>query len=61
VISVKHFFPGHPGKDAAALIGLPRKLKRGKAKPLAVAMALPPAYMQAVRQVFPDVDITHDP
>jgi transposase len=50
-----------PGKDAAALTGFLMKLKRRKAKPLAVAMDMSPAYMQAVRQVFPDVDIVHDP
>lgn len=50
-----------PGKDAAALTGFLMKLKRRKAKPPAVAMDMSPAYMQAVRQVFPDVDIVHDP
>ena len=49
------------GKDAAALVGFLKKLKRRKAKPLAVAMDMSPAYMQAVRQVFPEVDIVHDP
>ena len=49
------------GKDAAALVGFLKKLKRRKAKPLAVAMDMSPAYMQAVREVFPEVDIVHDP
>jgi len=49
------------GKDAAALVGFLKKLKRRKAKPLAVAMDMSPAYIQAVRQVFPELDIVHDP
>ena len=32
------------GKDAAALVGFLKKLKRRKAKPLAVAMDMSPAY-----------------
>jgi transposase len=51
----------HEGKDANALIPFLEKLKRKKAKIAAVAMDMSPAYMQAVRQVFPDVDIVHDP
>jgi transposase len=51
----------HEGKDANALIPFLEKLKHKKAKIMAVAMDMSPAYMQAVRQVFPDVDIVHDP
>jgi len=51
----------HEGKDANALIPFLEKLKRKKAKIRAVAVDMSPAYMQAVRQVFPDVDIVHDP
>lgn len=49
------------GKDAAALVGFLKTLKRRKAKPLAVAMDMSPAYIHAVRLVFPEVDIVHDP
>lgn len=51
----------HEGKDANALIPFLEKLKRKRAKILAVAMDMSPAYMQAVRQVFPTTDIVHDP
>jgi transposase len=51
----------HEGKDADALIPFLEKLKRTKAKILAVAMDMSPAYLQAVRQVFPQVDVVHDP
>jgi transposase len=49
------------GKDAAALIPFLRLLRRRKIKLRAVAMDMSPAYMQAVREVFPEVDIVHDP
>jgi len=49
------------GKDAQALIPFLEKLKRKKAPLSAVAMDMSPAYLQAVRQVFPEVDIVHDP
>lgn len=51
----------HEGKDGNALIPFLEKLKRKKAKIMAVAMDMSPAYMQAVRQVFPEVDVVHDP
>jgi transposase len=51
----------HEGKDANALIPFLEKLKRKKAKLMAVAMDMSPAYLQAVREVFPKVDIVHDP
>lgn len=51
----------HEGKDAQALIPFLEKLKRKKIQLRAVAMDMSPAYLQAVRQVFPDVDIVHDP
>lgn len=51
----------HEGKDANALIPFLEKLKRKKAGIMAVAMDMSPAYIQAVRQVFPAVDIVHDP
>ncbi len=49
------------GKDAQALVPFLEKLKRKRVQPLAVAMDMSPAYLQAVRQVFPEVDIVHDP
>lgn len=49
------------GKDAQALIPFLEKLKRKKVPLLAIAMDMSPAYLQAVRQVFPKVDIVHDP
>ena len=51
----------HEGKDGNALIPFLERLKRKKAKIMAVAMDMSPAYMQAVRQVFPEVDVVHDP
>jgi len=56
-----HILHAHEGRDAHALIPFLVKLKRKKAKITAVAMDMSPAYMQAVRQVFPGVDIVHDP
>ncbi|MCG6537671.1 MAG: ISL3 family transposase [Syntrophales bacterium LBB04] len=49
------------GKDAQALVPFLEKLKRKKVPLLAIAMDMSPAYFQAVRQVFPKVDIVHDP
>jgi transposase len=49
------------GKDAQALIPFLEKLKRKKVPLSAIAMDMSPAYLQAVRQVFPEVDIVHDP
>lgn len=49
------------GKDAAALSSFLKRLRRQKVKLRAVAMDMSPAYMQAVREVFPEVDIVHDP
>jgi transposase len=49
------------GKDAAALRPFLRVLRRRKVKLRAVAMDMSPAYMQAVKDVFPDLDIVHDP
>ena len=51
----------HEGRDAAALIPFLEKLRRKKTRLLAVAMDMGPAYLQAVRQVFPWVDVVHDP
>jgi transposase len=49
------------GKDAQALVPFLEKLKRKKVPLSAIAMDMSPAYLQAVRQVFPGVDIVHDP
>ena len=49
------------GKDAAALIPFLKALRRRKVKLKAVAMDMSPAYMRAVREVFPELDIVHDP
>jgi len=49
------------GKDAAALVPFLRVMRRKKVKLKAVAMDMSPAYMQAVKDVFPEVDIVHDP
>ncbi|MBA4395065.1 MAG: hypothetical protein C0407_16055 [Desulfobacca sp.] len=49
------------GKDARALVPFLEKLKRKKVPLLAIAMDMSPAYLQAVRQVFPKLDIAHDP
>jgi len=56
-----HILHVHEGKDAHALIPFLEKLKRRKINILAVAMDMSPAYLQAVRQVLPHVDIVHDP
>lgn len=49
------------GKGADALIPFLKRLRRLKVKLRAVAMDMSPAYMQAVSDVFPQVDIVHDP
>jgi transposase len=49
------------GKDANAVLPFLYKLKRKRAKLSAVAIDMSPAYIKAVRQVFPQVDIVHDP
>jgi transposase len=49
------------GKGAEALIPFLKRLRRQKIKLRAVAMDMSPAYMQAVREVFPKLDIVHDP
>jgi transposase len=56
-----HILHVQEGKDANALIPFLEKLKRKKAKVKAVTMDMSPAYMHAVRQVLPNVDIVHDP
>lgn len=49
------------GKDAEAVLPFLYKLKRKKARLSAVAIDMSPAFIKAVREVFPDVDIVHDP
>lgn len=49
------------GKDAEAVLPFLYKLKRKKARLSAVAIDMSPAYIKAVREVFPDIDIVHDP
>jgi transposase len=49
------------GKDAAALIPFLKSLRRRKVKLKAVAMDMSAAYMRAVKEVFPQLDIVHDP
>jgi len=49
------------GKGAEALTPFLKHLRRQKVKLRAVAMDMSPAYMQAVREVFPELDIVHDP
>jgi transposase len=49
------------GKGADALIPFLKRLRRQRVKLRAVAMDMSPAYMQAVSEVFPQVDIVHDP
>jgi transposase len=49
------------GKEANALLPFLYKLKRKRAKLSAVAIDMSPAYRNAIRQVFPEVDIVHDP
>lgn len=50
------------GRDAAAVTGFLRKLKRGGSKLKAVAVDMSPAYVKAVKEVFKGkIDIVHDP
>ena len=49
------------GKDAEAVLPFLYKLKRKKVRLSAVAMDMSAAYRKAVRQVFPEIDIVHDP
>ena len=49
------------GKDAQALIPFLKTLRRRKVRLMAVAMDMSAAYMRAVKEVFPAVDIVHDP
>ena len=49
------------GRGAESLRGFLNKLKRAGAQLEAVAMDMWPAYVRAVEDVFPDVDIVHDP
>ncbi len=50
------------GKDAAALAGFLRELKRAKAPLKAIAVDMSEAYASAVREVFGDaLDLVHDP
>lgn len=50
-----------PGKDARSLLPFIWKLKRAQAPLQAVAMDMSQAYYNAIKTVFPDVDIVHDP
>lgn len=50
----------HEGKDADAVIPFLKKLRRSGAKLQAVAIDMSDAYLKAVREVFPAVDIVHD-
>lgn len=50
----------HEGKDAAALIPFLKKLKRSGADIQAVAIDMSEAFLKAVREVLPDVDVVHD-
>ena len=56
-----HLLHAHEGRDAQALIPFLKKLKRRGAELQAVAMDMSPAYPQAVREVFPDLALAHDP
>jgi transposase len=49
------------GKDAGAIIPFLKQIKRKGAKLAAVAIDMSPAYIQAIGEVFPQVDIVHDP
>lgn len=48
------------GRGSDSLRGFLRKLKRAGAQLEAVAMDMWPAYIRAVEDVFPEVDIVHD-
>ena len=51
----------HEGKDVTALIPFREKLRCKRVKLRAIAMDMSPAYLQAVKKVFPRVDVVHDP
>lgn len=51
----------HEGKYADAVLPFLYKLKRKNTRLSAVAIDMYQAYIKAVRQVFPDIDIVHDP
>ena len=48
------------GRDAQALVPFLQRLKRSRAKLQAVAIDMGQAYLNAVREVFPDLAIVHD-
>jgi len=49
------------GRSAESLIPFLRRLKAARAPLEAIAMDMWPAYVAAVREVFDDLDIVHDP
>lgn len=49
------------GRSADAVIPFLRRLRAARAPLMAVAMDMWPAYLLAVRDVFPKVEIVHDP
>jgi len=49
------------GRSADAVIPFLRRLRAARAPLMAVAMDMWPAYLLAVRDVFPEVEIVHDP
>ena len=55
-----HILHAQEGRDAQDLIPFLTKLKRHRVKLKAVAIDMSPAYLRAVRGVFPDVDTVHD-
>lgn len=48
------------GRDAKALVPFLRRLKRSRAKLEAVAIDMSQAYLNAVREVFPQLAVVHD-
>ena len=48
------------GRDAKALVPFLRRLKRSRAKLEAVAIDMSQAYLNAVREVFPELAVVHD-
>lgn len=48
------------GRDAQALVPFLRRLKKSRAKLEAVAMDMSQGYLNAVREVFPELAIVHD-
>ena len=51
----------HLGKDAAALLPFLWKLRRNQVHLEAIAIDMSEAYIKAIKQVLPTVDIVHDP